>query len=204
MVAGATWAVLSQPSGAPPQIPAGVPRGVTPAGDPYLGAPQAPVTIEEYGDFQCPFCGEFARDTEPRVVSTYVVPGKARLVWHTMAFIGPESVRAGEAALCAQDQGKFWDYYMLLYTHQGAENSGAFAPPRLVELARRAHLDAGAFRSCLEGRRHLRAVQASDRSAARRGVTSTPTFFINGREAEGALSFREIARIVDTALAERR
>lgn len=205
MIAAVVWAALPRSVGRPSyEIPAGVPRGVTAAGDPYLGAPHAPVTIEEYGDFQCPYCGEFARDTEPRIIATYVVPGKVRIVWHTMAFIGQESVWAGEAARCAQDQGRFWDYYMVLYSNQGTENSGAFTPSRLAGLAARAHLNADALRACLASNRYLHAVQASDQTAMHRGVTSTPTFFVNGREVNGALPYPQMAAAIDAALARSR
>jgi protein-disulfide isomerase len=204
VVAAIVWAALPRSSGAPTYaIPAGVPRGVTATGDPYLGAPSAPVTMEEYGDFQCPYCGEFARDTEPKIISTYVVPGKVRIVWHTMAFIGQESVWAGEAARCAQDQGKFWDYYMVLYHNQGSENSGAFTMARLAGLAARAHVDANALRACVASNRYQQTVQASDQAAARAGVTSTPTFFVNGRKVTGALPYQQMASIIDAALAQR-
>ncbi len=202
VVAGIAWVTLYRASNPTAlAIPAGVPAGVTPDGDPYVGSPQAPVTINEFGDFQCPFCGEFARETEPRIVAAYVVPGKARIVWHTLAFLGPESALAGRAAWCAQDQGKFWAYFALLYGHQGAENSGAFAPARLEALARDAALDIGAFRTCLGSEQSLAGIRAGTRAARQLGVTVTPTFFINGRRATGALGFSQMAPIIDAALA---
>ena len=201
VVAVLAWVVFSQSPAAVPHVPPGVPQGITATGDPFLGSPTAPVTIDEYGDFQCPFCAGFARETEPMILATYIVPGKVRLVWHTLAFIGQESLWAGEAARCAQDQGKFWDFNFLLYYRQGAENSGAFSIARLVALGREAHLDSDALRACLESKRYLQAINDSNKAAGRRGVTSTPTFFINGHEATGALPFEEMARLIDAALA---
>lgn len=205
VIAGIVWAVLSRAPTAPaPEIPPGIPRGVTADGAPYLGSPQAPVTVEEYGDFQCPYCGEFARNTEPEIISTYVARGKVRVVWHTMAFIGRESGWAGEAARCAQDQGKFWELYMVLYTHQGAENSGAFSLSRLADLARQAHLDATAFNACLLRHQYAPAVQNGNRAAAQRGVQTTPTFFIDDLKVVGAIPFSQMAPLIDAALARSR
>jgi protein-disulfide isomerase len=206
VIAAIVWAVLPHNPGPPspsvPEVPADIPRGVTGAGDPYLGSPRAPVTMDEYGDFQCPFCGDFARTTEQLIISTYVARGKVRVVWHTMAFIGQESVWAGEAARCAQDQGKFWDFYMVLYTHQGAENSGAFAPKRLADLARLAHLDTAAFTVCFQSHRYLQAIRSGNQQAAKQGIQTTPTFFIDGRKVVGALPFSQMAPLIDAALAQ--
>lgn len=202
VVAGIAWVTLYRSSNtAVTPLPAGVLEGVTADGDPYLGSPQAPVTIDEFGDFQCPFCGEFARTTEPRIVTAYVVPGKVRIVWHTLAFIGPESVSAGRAAWCAQAQGKFWTFFALLYGHQGAENSGAFMPSRLEALAGDAGLNVGAFRACLGSEQSLAGVRAGTQVARQRDVTVTPTFFIDGHKVTGTLTFAQIAPLIDSALA---
>ncbi len=87
---------------APAFVTAGIPQGTNESGEPMLGSPKAPVTIDEFGDFQCPYCGEFVRQTEPKIITKYVATGKAKIVWHTLAFIGPESALAGRAAWCAQ------------------------------------------------------------------------------------------------------
>lgn len=199
-VAVLAWAFLRGQGNPEPPSLQGIPAGVLPGGLPVLGAATAPVTLEEYADFQCPYCGEYARQTEPRVIRRYVARGEVRIVWHPIAFIGPESVWAAEAALCAQDQGRFWEYTESLFRHQGAENSGAFAMPRLVALARGVGLDPAPFRSCLEGGRYRKAVEEATAEARRRGVDATPTFFINGRKVTGALPFEEMARLLDAAL----
>ncbi|MEO7195724.1 MAG: thioredoxin domain-containing protein [Pseudonocardiaceae bacterium] len=94
------------------------------AGDPLaMGSPTAPVVIVEWGDFQCPFCGAFARDTEPALLTQYVDAGKVRLEWRDFAYLGPESV----AARAAGRQGKFWAYHDALYAQQRPENTGALS-----------------------------------------------------------------------------
>ena len=94
--------------------------------DPFLGNPEAPVTIVEFGDFQCPFCGKFFRESEPQIIERYVKTGKAKLVYRDYAFLGPESEDAAVAAGCAGEQGKFWEFHDYLYNHQRGENGGAF------------------------------------------------------------------------------
>jgi protein-disulfide isomerase len=101
------------------QLFAGIPQsGVT------LGRPDAPVTLVEYADVQCPYCGQWARDVLPTVVADYVRPGKVRLVFRGLAFIGPESDTGARAAVAAGAQGKLWNALDLLYRNQGPENGG--------------------------------------------------------------------------------
>src|SRR5437773_3466731 len=168
VTAAIIWFVVSgthlpqpgEPITAGTALPA-IPRvevGATADGAPFIGAAGARVVIEEFGDFQCPFCGAFVRETEPKILSTYVATGKARLIWYAVTFLGPESIRAALASLCAQDQGKFWEYRELLYWNQRGENRGGFAPPRLLALAAQAHLDVPKFRACLASGGHVAAL----------------------------------------------
>lgn len=185
-------------------VPADVPRGATSTGEPSLGFPHAPVVIEEFGDFQCPFCGQFVRETEPRLISAYVESGKVRIVWHTLAFLGPESVLAGRAAWCAQQQGKFWEYFALLYQHQGGENIGTFSATRLERWAVDLRLDRAAFDTCLSSERSLAGLHAGVAEAQRLDVNVTPTFVINGQKVSGALPFQQLSQLIDAALAAAR
>ena len=89
-----------------------------------LGREGAPVTIQLYEDFQCPACGQFARETLPDVVERHVEPGEVRLVSETLAFLGPDSVSTARAAIAAGEQGRYWQYAYLLFENQGGENSG--------------------------------------------------------------------------------
>jgi protein-disulfide isomerase len=89
-----------------------------------LGSPNAPVTVVEYADLQCPYCALWAHDALPQIVERYVRPGHVRIVFHGLAFIGPESESALRAALAAGRQAKLWNLVHLLYANQGHENAG--------------------------------------------------------------------------------
>jgi protein-disulfide isomerase len=181
-------------------VPEGVPEGVSASGEPTLGSPRAHVTIDEFGDFQCPYCGAFVRETEPRIITKYVATGKARIVWHTLAFIGPESALAGRAAWCAQQHGKFWAYFAVLYQHQGGENTGTFNTARLERWAGDEGMDRTAFGECLADTRSLGGVEAGARAAQQYGITETPGFVVNGQKATGALSVEQLSMMIEKAL----
>jgi protein-disulfide isomerase len=135
----------------------------------------------EYGDFQCPYCGRFAREVEPKLVEKYVEDGTLRMEWRDFPYLGQESVDAALAARAAQEQGRFWEYHGLLYENQPA----GFSRDRLIELAREAGLDAGKFESDLASNRYEAAVARDFQEGQRIGVSGTPTFIINGEVLAG-------------------
>ena len=186
---------------APEIVPPGVPQGASASGEPMLGSAKAPVTIDEFGDFQCPYCGEFVRQTEPAIVAKYAATGKAKIVWHTLAFVGPESLLAGRAAWCAQQRGKFWRYFAVLYEHQGGENTGTYNTARLERWAGDLGMDRSAFGDCLAATQSLQGVEAARKAAQQAGVTATPTFLVNGQKATGALSVEQLSMMVEKGLA---
>jgi protein-disulfide isomerase len=171
-----------------------------------LGSPDAPVTIIEYADFQCPFCGDWAKTVEPRLVEDYISTGQVRLEFHDFPFLddradGSESDDASEAAFCAQDQGQFWAYHDLLFNNQSGENEGAFSRDRLVEMAGKIDgLDVDQFTSCLDNGEHADDVQALHQSSVDAGVRSTPTFMINGQTVSGT-NYPELQQAIEAALA---
>lgn len=189
---------------APELVPSGIPQGASASGEPMLGSPTARVTIDEFGDFQCPYCGEFVRQTEPKIITKYVAAGKAKIVWHTLAFIGPESLLAGRAAWCAQQRGKFWQYFAVLYQHQGGENTGTFNAARLERWAGDLGMDRSAFGDCVAGTPSLQGLEAGQRGAQQAGVTATPTFVVNGQKATGALSVEQLSMMIEKALSASR
>lgn len=168
---------------------------------PALGAPDAPVVIAEYADFQCPFCGVFAREVKPQIEAAYVATGKVRFEWHDFAWMGPESEAAANAARCAGDQDAFWPYHDQLYAGRVAPNTGAFSRDRLVAAAERISLDIATFSACLDADTHGATVRADTAEATRLGMTGTPTFIINGRIVVGAQPFTTMAAEIDAALA---
>lgn len=161
---------------------------------PEMGLPSAPVTVYEYSDFQCSFCGIFARQYKPRIEEAYIKPGKVRLVYKNFAFLGPESVWAAEAAYCAAEQGGFWAYHDKLFANQRGENRSAFSKPNLVRFARELRLKEEDFKRCLDSERYKQKVQDELREGQEQGVNSTPSFIVNGQIVRGVdyLGLREL------------
>jgi protein-disulfide isomerase len=151
-------------------------------GSPALGSADAVVVMVEYGDFQCPFCGKFAREVEPKLVEKYVEDGTLRMEWRDFPYLGHESLAAALAARAAQEQGKFWEYHDLLYENQ----SGGFSDEKLIELAREARLDVERFESSFQSGEYEPLVREDFLEGQRRGVSGTPTFVINDTVVAGA------------------
>ncbi|MEX1171657.1 MAG: thioredoxin domain-containing protein [Chloroflexota bacterium] len=170
---------------------------------PILGDAAAPVLIREYGDFQCPSCGAFARGIAPQIRAAYIDTGLARLAWHDFAWIGPESRDAANAARCAGDQGQFWAFHDALYQNQAGENAGAFSRDRLKAFGDALGLEPTAFHACVDGDRYGAAVQADFAEVRRNGFNGTPTFVIGDQRIVGAQPFEVFAAAIDAALANR-
>jgi len=160
---------------------------------PELGDPNAPVTVYEYADFQCPACGVFARQYKPRIEADYIQTGKVRLVFRNFAFLGPESLWAAEAAYCAAEQGGFWAYHDKLFANQRGENRGAFSKTNLVRFARELGLKEQDFKECLDSERYKQKVQDDIREGKAQGIDATPSFIVNGELIRGVdyLGLRE-------------
>lgn len=167
---------------------------------PSLGNPDAPVTIVEFGDFQCPFCGRFFQTTEKQIIEQYVKTGKARFVYRDFAFLGPESEWAANGAECANEQGKFWQYHDYLYNHQQGENEGAFSKDKLKSFARAVGLNAQQFDSCFDGDKYLEAVRRDTEEGRGAGVSGTPATFVNGRLIQGAVPFAQFQEVIEEEL----
>jgi protein-disulfide isomerase len=173
-----------------------------PNGGELLGRPSAPVLVQEYGDFQCPICGEWERTVYP-TVRQLVDQGRIRFEYHPIAFIGPESVAAANAAEAAGDEGRFWAYHDLLFADQAPENSGALTTDRLLELGRQIGLTSPQFRQKLRDGTYDNWIrQATDR-ASQRGVTATPTVLVNGRQVDAALTAQGLQAAVNAATSGR-
>lgn len=165
----------------------GAPAPVTSA-DRILGNSGAKVTLVLYEDFQCPFCGQFVREVEQNIRDTYVKDGSLRLVYRDFAFLGQfvqpyvaandESINSAEAARCAGDQGKFWEYHDYLFAHQNGENKGGFSVTNLETFAKDLALDTASFNQCLSGGKYAQAVADSKTEGTSAGVTGTPKGFI--------------------------
>ncbi len=166
-----------------------------------MGDPNAPVKIVEYADFQCPYCQRFWQETEAKIISTYVETGKVYFESRSMgSFIGPESGAAAEAAYCAGDQGRYWEYHDLLYKNLLGENVGSFAEPNLLKFAQTLNLNMTQFKDCLSSGKYKDRIQQDYDDAVAAGVRGTPSFLINGKLVAGAQPFEVFQQEIDAAL----
>jgi protein-disulfide isomerase len=164
------------------------------AGDPSLGRASAPVTLIEFSDFQCPFCQRVA-PTLKKLRETY--GDKVRIVWKDFPLtqIHPQAFKAGEAAHCAGDQGKYWEYHDRLFANQQQ-----LQPEDLKKHAAEIGLDASAFGTCLDSSKYGERVRNGVAQGTRLGVNSTPTIYVNGRVLSGAQPYETFVSVIDEEL----
>ena len=169
---------------------------VSPDDDPAWGPVDAPVTIVEFADYQCPYCKQFFDQTLPQIKKTY--EGRLRFVYRDfpLTAIHSNAEKAAEASECADDQGRFWDYHGLLWDNQQALDVAS-----LKAYAGQIGLDTATFDDCLDSGKNAQEVQKDYSDGVSYGVTGTPTFFINGVELLGTLPFSGFQTIIDGLLA---
>lgn len=167
------------------------------ASDPALGPAAAPVTLIEFSDFQCPYCLRVA-PTLKEIKKRY--GDRVRIVWkdYPLTQIHPQAFKAGEAAHCAGDQGKFWEYHDQLFANQAALN-----PPDLKRYAANLTLDTKTFDQCLDTSKYGERVRDGVALGNSLGVDSTPTVYINGRVLAGAQPFESFVAVIEEELARR-
>lgn len=175
------------------------------------GNPDAPIRIDEYSDFQCPYCRIFFEETESQIMESYVADGTVYFVYNSFGdFIGPESAAAAEAAYCAGDQEKFWEMHDIIFANQTGENVGNYTDRRLSAFAEKIGLDMDQFNSCYNGGDHRDRVNQDAKNATIAGIKATPSFVltytVNGaaktRLIEGAQGYDAFKLEIDAALAE--
>ncbi|MFD9257169.1 DsbA family protein [Streptomyces sp. NPDC059538] len=166
-----------------------------------VGRADAPVVLIEYSDFKCGYCAKFARDTEPELVKKYVANGTLRIEWRNFPIFGAESEAAARAAWAAGQQDRFEAFHAAAYA-DGSKDKG-FAEPRLVELAREAGVpDLERFKADLAGEQAAAALKKDQEEGYRIGVTSTPSFLLNGRPIAGAQPLDTFTAAIARAKAE--
>lgn len=151
-----------------------------------LGEADAPVVMIAYSEFQCPFCGKFARDTEPELVEKYVEDGTLRIEWRDFPYLGPESSLAARGGRAAAAQDRFWEFEEAMYADQLPPNSGRLDEDYLASVAEDIGLDVAAFREDLASPDSEKAVQQDFAEGQAIGVTGTPAFVVNGVPVIGA------------------
>ncbi len=165
--------------------------------DPVLGSANAPVTLVEFSDFQCPFCKKANDESLKLVVKNYVETGKVKMVYKYFPLeFHPEAEPAALAAACAEEQNKFWEYRDLLFVNQ-AELSDA----NYKKWAEDLDLDTEQFNDCYKGLKYLEAVKKDMADGQKYGVSGTPAFFVNGKMINGAQPYAAFETEIEAALA---
>jgi protein-disulfide isomerase len=179
-----------------------VPERVTTGDGRVLGDANAPVTVVEYADFQCPVCKRAETSVVSRIEQDYVQSGKVKIEFRMFPFLGQESFNAAQAADAAGEQGKFWEYRDALFNAQGQENSGTFTYEKLVALAKDVGLDVPRFEATLTANTYVSSIQGEVDAARQAGVSSTPTFFVGDTKIVGAQPYATFQSAIDAALAK--
>ena len=164
-------------------------------GFPSIGPADAPITIVEFGDFQCPFCKRFFDQTLQPLLKAY--PDKIRFVWRHLPLtsIHSEAFPAAEASMCANEQNAFWQYHDKIF-----ENQDKLGRELYIQIASDLGLDIAAFEDCLNTEKYKEAVQEDLDFATSLGANSTPTFFINGLALVGAQPLSTFTSVIDQEL----
>ena len=174
-------------------------------GSPILGNPNAPITLIEFGDYQCHFCNVFFHTTEDSILKNYVETGKVRMIFKDYNIIGPDSVNASHGAHCAKDQGLFWEYHDILYSNWTGENNGWASSENLGRFAQEIGLDMNIWSECMLSEIHSQTILASNENARSLELTGTPAFFIIGSDGKttrlfGAQPFETFERVFENEL----
>ncbi len=172
-----------------------------------LGDEATGIKIEVFEDFQCPACNTYAQTVEPQVIEKIVAAGKAYYIFRNYPFLdsrvpgGKESHQAASAAMCASDQGKFWEFKDLLFANQKAENSGGFSDDRLLSFAGILKLDIDKFNLCFNAYKYKPTIEADYRIGYYAKIGGTPAVFVNGVNVKPGFvpSYDDIAAAVEAA-----
>ncbi len=199
--APAAQMAVARPSGPVAQAPLDTPvpqyvrYKIPTEGFPSLGPADAPITIVEFGDFQCPYCRQWQQQTYQPLLNAY--PGKIRIVYRDfpLTSIHPNAMPAAEAAQCANEQNAFWPYYDKLFS------SDKLGDDVYKQYAQDLGLDMNQFNECVSNHKYAQAIQTDSDFAVSTGVNSTPTFFINGLAIIGAQPIDVFKQVIDKELA---
>lgn len=170
--------------------------------DKSIGNADAPVIVVEYGDYQCPACGQFASTVKPKIIEEFVKTGQVRFVFRSFQFIGEESQWAAEAAECANEQNKFWEYYEKLYSSQAGENAGAFLKENLERFAAELGLQTEQFNKCLASGKYTEKVKTESMEAQNLGLRSTPSLLVNGELVDSGAQYEILSAKIRLALSK--
>ena len=172
---------------------------------PILGDRNAPLTLIEFGDYQCTFCNKFFHETIESILTNYVETGKVKILFKDFIVVGQDSMHAANAAHCANDQQMFWQYHSILYNNWAGEGTGWVSSEQLNKFANTLGLDMDKFSNCVSELKWKKLVNASHDDAVALGVTATPTFFVidenrNVLKITGAQHYDVFKEVFDSAL----
>ena len=172
-------------------------------GSSILGNPNAPITLVEFGDYQCHYCNVFFQSIEKDIVKNYVDTGKVKIIFKDYNIIGEDSVIASQGAHCANDQGLFWEYHDILYSNWTGENNGWASSENLAIFAQQIDLNMNKWSECMKKGSHSQIILKSNDDARTLELTGTPAFFIINSEGKvsklfGAQPFEVFKKIFDS------
>ena len=169
-----------------------------------LGDPNAPVVIEEYSDFGCSHCADFALGTKKLIEQEYIDSGQVYLVFHSVGGLlgSPATLQAAEGAYCAADQNAFWPFHDLVFANQVAlfQNRNADISRSLVQFAEILEMNPDQFETCLAERKYKDLAAQDEASARQKGIDGTPTFIVNGVLLRGNQSFEYFQQVIEEEL----
>jgi len=180
--------------------------------DVILGDAQAAVTIFIFSDYQCPFCGKFFKESELLIRKNYVETGKLKMVYKDLAFLGPESIVAAQAAECAKDQGKYWAYHDAIFeieikefeTLGNNEHTGNLNKETFKKIASDLKMNTDEFLACFDSQKYAAEVEKDTKEAnSIMERPSTPTIFINDKMIQGAYPYNVFSQAIDEALSKK-
>jgi len=165
-----------------------------------LGPVDAPIVIVQWTDFLCPFCGQFARETEPDIIANYVEEGLVRIEWRDLPFQGEEAFLAALGGLAAADQDAFWAYHQTIFDLDPTTGDGQITPENLIALAGELGLDPDQFAEALDDPAAQQQIQDDIQFAQEIGIEATPTFLVGDTPLAGAQPFDVFTEVLEAQL----
>jgi len=171
------------------------------AGHFSLGNKNATVKIAEYSDFQCPFCNRYFTNAFPKILKDYIATGKVYYTYYNYPLdIHPQAPKAAEAALCAADQNKYWEFHDLLFSNQNLWSGNANDVQFHGTLAQTLGLDTGKFNQCLESGKYASVIEKDVEVGDTKQISGTPTVFINEQRIVGAQDYYNFKKAIEDEL----
>jgi len=143
-----------------------------------LGSDDAPITIIEFGDYQCPFCGEWYQQTSPTLNEKYIQTGKVQLIYVDYPFLGADSYPTSYASFCAEEQEKYWEFHDIMFVNQGDTNDGWASPDNIRKLVQGIDIDMDQYDQCVSSTTYKQTLDENLQIGQEQGVSQTPTFIV--------------------------